>query len=241
MARDLATYRMGTKAAWLKGIPFDLDTLTQKTGGRVPINIISIQHLEPREQQDAVARIASKIGRWMFGGQSGLSDRPRLLFSLDELGGGGNTEAIFPSGTANPISKPPLLRLIRQGRKYGIGLVLATQNVKDIDYKGLGNVNSWFVGKLTQQREFRIVQDAVTNSVNVGNVTRNHINNIMSGLKEGMFLYVGSGGEGTRLKARWIKSLHLTPSQELQEKLVSKQRQGVEQHINSLVNKWRFY
>ena len=50
-----------------------------------------------------------------------------------------------------------------------------------------------------------------------------------------MFLYLGSGGEGTRLKARWIKSLHLTPSQELQEKLVSKQRQGVEQHINSLV------
>jgi len=235
LARDLATYRMGTKAAWLKGIPFDLDTLTKKTGGRVPINIISIQHLEPSEQQDAVARIASKIGRWMFGGQSGLSDRPRLLFSLDELGGGGNTEAIFPSGTANPISKPPLLRLIRQGRKYGIGLVLATQNVKDIDYKGLGNVNSWFVGKLTQQREFRIVQDALTNSVNVGNVTRNHINSIMSGLKEGMFLYVGSGGEGTRLKARWIKSLHLTPSQELQEKLVSKQRQAVEQHVNSMV------
>jgi hypothetical protein len=50
-----------------------------------------------------------------------------------------------------------------------------------------------------------------------------------------MFLYLGSSGEGKRLKARWIKSLHLTPSQESQEKIVSKQRKSVEQHINSLV------
>ena len=235
LARELATYRKGTKASWLKGIPFDLDTLTTQTEGRVPINIICIQHLDPREQQDAVARIASKIGRWMFGGKNSASSRPRLLFSLDELGGGGSTDAIFPP-IANPVSKPPLLRLIRQGRKYGIGLILATQNVKDIDYKGLGNVNSWFVGKLTQQREFKIIQDALTNSVSIGaNINPNQINHIIPGLKEGMFLYLGSSGEGKRLKARWIKSLHLRPSQELQEKLVNKQRKAVDEHVNALV------
>ena len=157
-----------------------------------------------------------------------------MFFSLDELGGGGSTDSIFPP-VANPVSKPPLLRLIRQGRKYGIGLILATQNVKDIDYKGLGNVNSWFVGKLTQQLEFKTIQNALTNSVSIGNINPNQINQVVPGLKEGMFLYLGSSGEGKRLKARWIKSLHLTPSQELQEKIVSKQRKAVEQHINSLV------
>ena len=234
LQRDLATYREGTKSSWLKGIKFDLRLLTTKVGNRVPINVVCIQHLELREQQEAIARITSNIGRWMFEGEGAASGRPRLLLSIDELGGGGGTEAVFPP-VAIPVSKPPLLRLIRQGRKYGIGLILATQNVKDIDYRGLSNVNSWFVGKLNRQIEQKTIQDALSTAVDIGSrINKNEIQRVLPGLKEGMFIYVGDSGKARRLRGRWIKSLHLKPSLDLQEKLVCKLREAVVQHVNNL-------
>jgi hypothetical protein len=54
---------------------------------------------------------------------------------------------------ANPPSKLPLLTLLKQARAFGVGLVLATQNPVDLDYKALSNTGTWFLGKLQTERD----------------------------------------------------------------------------------------
>ncbi len=47
-----------------------------------------------------------------------------------------------------PPSKQPMLTLLKQARAYGLGVVLATQNPVDLDYKGLANTGTWLIGRL---------------------------------------------------------------------------------------------
>jgi hypothetical protein len=54
---------------------------------------------------------------------------------------------------ANPPAKRPMLTLLKQARAYGLGCVLATQNPVDLDYKGLSNAGTWFLGRLQTERD----------------------------------------------------------------------------------------
>ena len=65
---------------------------------------------------------------------------------MDEIAG------YFPP-VANPPSKAPLLTLLKQARAFGVGVVLATQNPVDLDYKGLANIGTWFIGRLQTERD----------------------------------------------------------------------------------------
>jgi hypothetical protein len=58
----------------------------------------------------------------------------------------------FPP-VANPPSKQPLLTLLKQARAFGLGVVLTTQNPVDLDYKGLANTGTWFIGRLQTERD----------------------------------------------------------------------------------------
>jgi hypothetical protein len=126
--------------AWLRGDPLDPQTLLYQPDGRPRVSIIYLAHLSDSERLFVVSMLLEAVNSWMRGltGTSTL----RALIYFDELFG------FFPPAPHNPPSKEPILRLLKQARAFGVGMVLATQNPIDLDYKGLANAGTWFIGKL---------------------------------------------------------------------------------------------
>ena len=214
--RSLTSFLLGIGAGWLRGCKLDFDLLFQKVEGKTPINVLYVGHLSLEEQQYVLARVSSELDKWMRTGTTS-QDKLKALFAIDELGGSGGKESFFPPA-AKPVSKPPLMRLVRQARKYGCGLVFATQNVKDIDYRGLGNISNWFVGQLKNAREHNYIGDGMGSSMTDGSqLDKREITHLLPTLKQGMFINVGADGMAQTLQAGFIGSLHLRPSQEFYE------------------------
>jgi hypothetical protein len=132
-------------AAWLKGEPLDPATLLWTRDGRPCISIFSIAHLDDRERSFFLTLLLEQLVAWMRT-QPG-SAALRALMYFDELFG------YLPPYPKNPPTKRPLLTLLKQARAVGLGLVLATQNPGDLDYKALGNAGIWFVGRLQTERD----------------------------------------------------------------------------------------
>src|SRR6187551_740492 len=131
-------------AQWTRGEPLDAQRLLYTAEGKPRIAIISIAHLSDAERMFVVTLVLNEVVGWMRR-QSGTSSLRALLY-MDEIFG------FFPP-TANPPSKPPMLTLLKQARAYGLGVVLATQNPVDLDYKGLANAGTWFLGRLQTERD----------------------------------------------------------------------------------------
>lgn len=129
---------------WLQGEPLDPARLLYTPEGRPRLAIFSIAHLTDPERMFLTTMLAQAALTWIRGlpGTSSL----RALFYLDEVFG-------FLPPVANPPSKRPLLTLLKQARAFGLGLVLATQNPVDLDYKALANAGTWFVGRLQTDRD----------------------------------------------------------------------------------------
>lgn len=131
-------------APWMKGEPLDVQRLLFTPEGKPRISIISIAHLGDAERMFVVTLLLGEVVAWMRR-QSGTSSLRALLY-MDEIFG------YFPP-TAMPPSKQPLLTLMKQARAFGLGVVLATQNPVDLDYKGLSNAGTWFMGRLQTERD----------------------------------------------------------------------------------------
>lgn len=131
-------------ASWMKGEPLDVQRLLFTTEGKPRISVISIAHLGDAERMFVVTLLLGEIVAWMRR-QSGTSSLRALLY-MDEIFG------YFPP-SAMPPSKLPLLTLMKQARAFGLGVVLATQNPVDLDYKGLSNAGTWFIGRLQTERD----------------------------------------------------------------------------------------
>ena len=130
--------------SWLQGEPLDIDRMLFTADGKPRHSVIYIAHLSDAERMFVVTLIAENLLTWMRK-QSGTTSL-RALFYFDEIFG------YFPP-TAEPPSKRPLLTLLKQARAFGLGLVLVTQNPVDLDYKGLTNAGTWFIGKLQAERD----------------------------------------------------------------------------------------
>lgn len=130
--------------AWMEGQPLDIDQLLYAPSGKPKLSIISIAHLADSERMFFVTLLLNEYLSWMRQ-QSGTSNLRALLY-MDEIFG------FFPP-TANPPSKLPMLTLLKQARAFGLGVVLCTQNPVDLDYKGLSNCGTWFIGKLQTERD----------------------------------------------------------------------------------------
>lgn len=139
-------------AAWMKGEPLDVQRLLFTADGKPRISVISIAHLGDAERMFVVTLLLGEIVAWMRR-QSGTSSLRTLLY-MDEIFG------YFPP-TAMPPSKLPLLTLMKQARAFGLGVVLATQNPVDLDYKGLSNAGTWFIGRLQTERDKARVIDGL--------------------------------------------------------------------------------
>ena len=90
-----------------------------------------------------VSLLLNQVVAWMRA-QTGTTSLRRGLH--------GRNPRVF-STRRQSASKAPLLTLLKQGRAFGLGVVLATQNPVDLDYKGLANIGTWFLGRLQTERD----------------------------------------------------------------------------------------
>src|SRR5215510_14015014 len=131
-------------ASWMEGESLDVAKFLHTESGKPRHSIFSIAHLNDSERMFFVSLLLNQVLGWMRT-QSGTTSLRAILY-MDEIFG------YFPP-VANPPSKLPLLTLLKQGRAFGLGVVLVTQNPVDLDYKGLSNAGTWFIGRLQTERD----------------------------------------------------------------------------------------
>ncbi len=163
---------------WFEGAPLDPAALLHTADGRPRVVIFSIAHLGDQERMFFVSLLLHAMVGWMRA-QTGTSSLRSILY-MDEIAG------YFPP-VANPPSKPPLLTLLKQGRAFGLGVVLATQNPVDLDYKGLSNIGTWFLGRLQTERDKARVLDGLEGAA-AGSVDRAGVDRMLSTLPKRVFL-----------------------------------------------------
>ena len=128
----------------------------------------------------------------------------RAIVYMDEIAG------YFPP-VANPPSKAPLLTLLKQGRAFGVGVVLTTQNPVDLDYKGLSNIGTWFLGRLQTERDKSRMLDGLEGST-AGSMDRDKVDRILSALGKRVFLLHNVHDDGlVTFQTRWTMSFAASP------------------------------
>jgi len=184
--------------AWLAGDPLDVQQLLYTKDGKPRISIISIAHLNDAERMFVVTLIANEVVAWMRR-QPGTTSLRALLY-MDEVFG------FFPP-SAMPPSKLPLLTLMKQARAFGIGVVLATQNPVDLDYKGLGNAGTWFIGRLQTERDKARVIEGLLGSEASGGLDKAGFEALMSNITQRTFLMRNVHDDAPVLfRTRWAMS-----------------------------------
>lgn len=183
--------------AWLTGDPLDPERLLRTPTGRPRVAVVSIAHLPDAQRMAVVTLLATATNAWMRlqGGTSAL----KALFLMDEVFG-------YLPPTANPPSKTPLLTLLKQARAFGVGVVLATQNPVDLDYKGLSNAGLWFLGRLQTARDKDRVLDGLEGAAAGagGSFDRQRLDRLLAGLSQRQFLLHSIyGDEETLFQTRW--------------------------------------
>jgi hypothetical protein len=187
-------------AAWMTGQPLDIQRLLYTPEGKPRISILSIAHLSDSERMFFVTILLNELLTWMRS-QAGTSSL-RALFYMDEVFG------FFPP-VANPPAKQPMLTLLKQARAFGLGLVLATQNPVDLDYKGLSNCGTWFLGRLQTERDKARVLDGLEGaSAQAGaKFDRQAMDKVLSALGGRMFLMNNVHEDApVVLETRWAMS-----------------------------------
>ena len=139
---------------WRQGEPLDIQKLLYAADGRPRLSIVYTAHLSDEERFFVTALLLDKVKTWMRR-QSGTTSLRAIVY-MDEIFG------YFPPHPANPPTKRPLLTLLKQARAQGVGVVLATQNPVDLDYKGLGNIGTWIVGRLQTDNDRARLRDGLT-------------------------------------------------------------------------------
>ncbi len=163
---------------WFDGEPLDPASLLRTADGKPRVAVFSIAHLGDAERMFFVSLLMNQIVGWMRG-QTGTTSLRAIVY-MDEIAG------YFPP-VANPPSKQPLLTLLKQARAFGVGVVLATQNPVDLDYKGLSNIGTWFIGRLQTDRDKDRMLDGLEGAA-AGALDRGEVDRILSALAKRVFL-----------------------------------------------------
>jgi len=189
---------------WLQGESLDIDELLYDQEGRAKVAIFSIAHLNDEERMFFVTLLLNTYIAWMRR-QSGTS-RLRALLYMDEIFG------FFPP-SKNPPSKEPMLTLLKQARAFGIGIVLSTQNPVDLDYKGLSNIGTWFIGRLQTPQDIERVIDGLEGKTEDRGV-REKLKMLLGTLPKRTFFLKSAHLDEVRLfTTRWVLSYLKGPLQ----------------------------
>ncbi|HSS18689.1 MAG TPA: DUF87 domain-containing protein [Pyrinomonadaceae bacterium] len=186
-------------ASWMEGEPLDIQQILHTPEGKPRLAIFSIAHLNDAERMFFVSLLLNQTLGWMRT-QSGTTSLRAILY-MDEIFG------YFPP-TANPPSKQPLLTLLKQARAFGLGIVLVTQNPVDLDYKGLSNAGTWFIGRLQTERDKARMMEGLEGIASGGlKFDRNEMEQTLAGLGNRIFLVNNTHEEGTEVfETRWDMS-----------------------------------
>ncbi len=168
-------------AAWTTGQPLDIAGFLATGSGKPRHSIFSIAHLSDAERMFFVTMLLEQVIAWMRT-QPGTTSLRAILY-MDEIFG------FFPP-VANPPSKTPMLTLLKQARAFGLGIVLTTQNPVDLDYKGLTNTGTWFIGRLQTERDkMRVLEGLEGAATQAGaSLDRGALDKLISSLGNRVFL-----------------------------------------------------
>ena len=186
--------------AWLQGTPLDINQILYTPKGRPRVAIFSISHLSDPERMFFVSLLMNQVLGWMRG-QSGTTSLRAIVY-MDEIFG-------FLPPIANPPSKLPMLTLLKQARAFGVGMVLATQNPVDLDYKALGNAGTWFIGRLQTERDKARLLDGLDSAAasSGAQFNRPQIEKILSSLGSRVFLMNNTHEDAPEIfQSRWALS-----------------------------------
>ena len=182
---------------WIEGETLDISNLLYDEIGKAKVSIFSIAHLNDSQRMFFVTLLLNQMVAWMRR-QEGTTSLKALLY-MDEIFG------YFPPNS-NPPSKQPMLTLLKQARSFGIGIILSTQNPVDIDYKGLANIGTWFIGRLQTKQDKEKVIDGLS-SANEGNLNKDEVMNLISNLEKRNFILKNINEDGIKIfETRWALS-----------------------------------
>ena len=182
---------------WMQGETLDIQKLLYDENGKAKVVIFSISHLNDDERMFFVTLLLNKYIAWMRR-QSGTSALKTLLY-MDEIFG------FFPP-TKNPPSKELMLMLLKQARAFGVGVVLSTQNPVDLDYKGLSNIGTWFIGRLQTAQDIERVIDGLGGKTG-SSFDKSEIKTILANLQKRTFFLKSAHLDDIRLfTTRWVMS-----------------------------------
>ena len=183
--------------AWMQGEPLNAKNLLYTEDGKPRISVMSISHLDDAQRMFFVTTLLNQIIAWMRA-QQGTSSLRAILY-MDEIFG-------YMPPVANPASKTLFLTLLKQARAYGLGLVLATQNPVDLDYKGLSNTGTWFIGRLQTERDKARVMEGLEGASD-GNFNKQDMERTLAGLgKRRFLLHNVHEDEAVVFNTRWALS-----------------------------------
>lgn len=204
---------------WMQGEPLDVASFLRTSSGKPRVSIFSIAHLDDAQRMFFVALLLNAVAGWMRG-QTGTSSLRALVY-MDEIFG------YFPP-TANPPSKGPLLTLLKQGRAAGVSVVLATQNPVDLDYKGLSNIGTWWLGRLQTERDKARLLDGLEGASDHSGFDREELDTLISSLTARVFLMRNVHEDGlTLFQSRWALSYLRGPLGREEIKTLTKARGAV--------------
>ena len=186
--------------AWLQGTPLDISQILYTPAGKPRVAIFSISHLSDPERMFFVSLLMNQVLGWMRS-QSGTTSLRAIVY-MDEIFG-------FLPPTANPPSKLPMLTLLKQARAFGVGMVLATQNPVDLDYKALSNAGTWFIGRLQTERDKARLLDGLDSAAasSGAQFDRAQIESILSRLGSRVFLMNNTHEDKPEIfQSRWALS-----------------------------------
>ncbi|MDD5358692.1 MAG: DUF87 domain-containing protein [Sulfurovaceae bacterium] len=184
-------------ALWLQGENIDIDKLLYDQNGKAKIAIFNISHLDDNQRMFFVSLLLNRYIAWMRR-QSGTEVLKTILY-MDEIFG------FFPP-SKNPPSKEPMLLLLKQGRAFGVGVILSTQNPVDLDYKGLSNMGTWFIGRLQTSQDINKVIDGLSGQIG-SSFSKEEIEKLLLNLPKRTFLLKSIHLEDVKLfGTRWTMS-----------------------------------
>ena len=183
--------------AWMQGEPLKAKNLLYTAEGKPRISVMSIAHLDEPQRMFFVSMLLNELIGWMRA-QQGTSSLRAILY-MDEVFG-------YMPPVANPPSKTLFLTLLKQARAYGLGLVLSTQNPVDLDYKGLSNTGTWFIGRMQTERDKARVMEGLEGASD-GDFDKQAMERTIAGLgKRRFLLHNVHEDEAVIFNTRWVMS-----------------------------------
>ncbi|MFT4604824.1 MAG: hypothetical protein ACI9W4_001563 [Rhodothermales bacterium] len=184
--------------SWREGVTLSVPDLLYSPDGKPRHSVLYLAHLSDTERMFFVTRLLNEVVAWMRT-QAGTGSLRALIY-MDEVFG-------YLPPTANPPSKQPLLTLLKQARAFGVGVVLATQNPVDLDYKAISNAGTWMLGRLQTERDKMRVLDGLEGAAGGDGFDRQEVDAILSGLGKRRFMLHNVHEDGPVLfNTRWVLS-----------------------------------